>query len=493
MSYAKLEQRFTQLHHFAHLGAICGWDRATMMPEGGNEARASALAELSVLMHQRLTGPEMADWFAAAAEESLSASQQISLGEMRRQWQQATVLPEALVQAKSLAGSRCEHAWREQRKQNDWQGFLGNFREVVALSREEAQIRAAASGLRPYDSLLELYEPGMNSAHLDTLFGELKGWLPGLIAQVGEKQKQESLIQPQGPFPTTKQAELGKQVMQLLGFDFNRGRQDVSVHPFCGGVPSDVRITTRYDEADFTQSLMGIIHETGHARYEQGLPLDRLALPVGQARSMGIHESQSLFFEMQMARHPAFMARLSPLVSQSFGAQPAFSSENLARIYTRVAPGYIRVDADEVTYPAHILLRYEIEQKLIEGNLEAADIPELWDLRMSEYLGLSTRNNYRNGCMQDIHWTDGSFGYFPSYTLVAMYAAQFGAALQREVGDFNTLLGSADGLAQVFGWLQQHIWHPASSLGTDALVQAATGESLNAGHFRRHLEQRYLG
>ena len=308
-----------------------------------------------------------------------------------------------------------------------------------------------------------------------------------------DKPADETLLQPQGPFPTAKQAELGKQVMQLLGFDFNRGRQDVSVHPFCGGVPSDVRITTRYDEADFTQSLMGIIHETGHARYEQGLPLDRLALPVGQARSMGIHESQSLFFEMQMARHPAFMARLSPLVSQTFGAQAALSSDNLARLYTRVEPGFIRVDADEVTYPTHVMLRYEVEQKLIEGALEAEDIPELWDLRMTEYLGLSTRNNYRNGCMQDIHWTDGSFGYFPSYTLGAMYAAQFAAALQRELGDFTTLLGSAEGLAQVFGWLQRHIWHPASSLGTDALVQAATGESLNAVHFRRHLEQRYLG
>jgi len=493
MSYAKLEQRFTQLHHFAHLGAICGWDRATMMPDGGNPARSAALAELSVLMHQRLTGPEMADWFAAAAEESLSASQQISLGEMRRQWQQATVLPEALVQAKSLAGSRCEHAWREQRKQNDWQGFLGNFREVVALSREEAQIRAAATGLRPYDSLLDLYEPGMNSARLDILFGDRSEEHTSELQSPAMIPYAVFCLKKKGPFPTAKQAELGKQVMQLLGFDFNRGRQDVSVHPFCGGVPSDVRITTRYDEADFTQSLMGIIHETGHARYEQGLPLDRLALPVGQARSMGIHESQSLFFEMQMARHPAFMTRLSPLVSQTFGAQAALSSDNLARLYTRVEPGFIRVDADEVTYPTHVMLRYEVEQKLIEGALEAKDIPELWNLRMTDYLGLSTLGNDRNGCMQDIHWTDGSFGYFPSYTLGAMYAAQFAAALQRELGDFTTLLGSAEGLAQVFGWLQRHIWHPASSLGTDVLVQAATGESLNAVHFRRHLEQRYLG
>jgi len=492
MSYQKLTARFTQLHHFAHLGAICGWDRATMMPDGGNEARAAALAELSVLMHERLTAAEMADWFAAASEEPLSPAQSASLKEMYRQWQQASVLPADLVQAKSLAGSRCEHAWREQRSNNDWQGFLANFRQVVALSREEAAIRGAASGLRPYDSLLDLYEPGMSSDRLDTLFGELKSWLPDLIQRVVTRQQSRSYQAPQGPFAIDKQAALGREVMALLGFDFQRGRQDVSVHPFCGGVPTDVRITTRYNEADFTQSLMGIIHETGHARYEQGLPIETLSLPVGQARSMGIHESQSLFFEMQLARHRAFIAKLAPRVRTCFGNSPALSDENLVRLYTRVKPGLIRVDADEVTYPTHIMLRYEIEQQLIEGKLEPEQIPELWATRMQEYLGLDTRGDYRNGCLQDIHWTDGSFGYFPSYTLGAMYAAQFSAALQRELGDFSTLLRCEDGLGAIFGWLSSRIWQQASQLDTDELVQQATGESLNPVHFRRHLEARYL-
>ena len=491
MSYRQLTERFTHLHHLAHLGAICGWDRATMMPDGGNEARAAALAELSVLMHERLTASELAEWFTVAKGEPLQANEQRSLLEMHRQWQQASVLPAELVQAKSLAGSRCEHAWREQRKHNDWQGFLGNFREVVALSREEARIRGAATGLRPYDSLLDLYEPGMSSARLDTLFGELKGWLPDLIQQVTRRQQGESLSRPQGPFAIDKQAALGREVMSLLGFDFQRGRQDVSVHPFCGGVPSDVRITTRYDEQDFTQSLMGIIHETGHARYEQGLPVDTLMLPVGQARSMGIHESQSLFFEMQLARHSAFIGKLAPRIRATFGEQSAFEPANLARLYTRVRPGLIRVDADEVTYPTHIMLRYEIEQKLIEGMIEPEQIPELWATRMQEYLGLDTRGDYRNGCLQDIHWTDGSFGYFPSYTLGAMYAAQFAAAMQRELGDFASLLAQDNGLDAIFGWLSTHIWQQASQFDTDTLVKNATGETLNADHFRRHLQARY--
>jgi len=492
MSYALLSRRFHQLHHFAHLSAICGWDQATMMPEGGNDARAAALAELSLLMHERLTAPELADWFAAAQAEALSPAQQISLKEMQRRYRQASVLPGALVQAKSLAGSRCEHAWRRQRQENDWAGFLANFQEVVALSREEAAIRAEANGSRPYDSLLDLYEPGMDCAQLDSLFGQLQQWLPDLIAQVTERQASEPLVPPQGPFATATQQALGRQLMARLGFDFTRGRQDVSAHPFCGGVPSDVRITTRFNEADFTQSLMGIIHETGHARYEQGLPAQWQGLPVGEARSMGIHESQSLFFEMQLARHPGFVAQLAPLLEASFGAQPAFTPANLARLYTRVAPGYIRVDADEVTYPAHIMLRYEIEKRLIEGDIEARHIPELWDLRMQQYLGLSTAGNDKDGCLQDIHWTDGSFGYFPSYTLGALYAAQLAEALQQQLGNFASLLSQTDGLEQIFAWLQHHIWQQASLLDTDALIRQATGSPLSVAPFHRHLQARYL-
>lgn len=236
---------------------------------------------------------------------------------------------------------------------------------------------------------------------------------------------------------------------------------------------------------------MGIIHETGHARYEQGLPAAWRRLPVGQARSMGVHESQSLFFEMQLARHPAFLARLSPLLAQHFGDQPAFAPGNLARLYTRVQPGLIRVDADEVSYPAHVMLRYHIERDLIEGKLEARHLPERWDQLMQHYLGLSTKGDDRNGCLQDIHWTDGSFGYFPSYTLGALYAAQQAEAMQQQLGPFERVI-DAD-LPAVFDWLEHHIWRHASLLSTEALMTKATGQALSATPFRRHLEQRYLG
>lgn len=378
---------------------------------------------------------------------------------------------------------------KPQRGENDWVGFEKNWREVVELSREEAQIRADAANLTPYDAMLDIYEPGTSSASLDALFSDVKTWLPGLIDQVIEKQSTEQLIAPTGHYPTDKQKALGLEVMKLLKFDFEHGRLDESVHPFCGGVPSDVRITTRYDESEFVQSLMGIVHETGHARYEQGLPKALAGTPAGEARSMGIHESQSLFFEMQVGRSDAFIAHLARMAGNQFSG-PEFEQENFKKIYTRVKKDFIRVDADELTYPAHVILRYEIERDLINGAIKHTDVPELWNQKMQDYLGLSTQGNFTNGCMQDIHWTDGAFGYFPSYTLGAMYAAQFMAAMKQTV-DVDQVIQSGD-LTPIFSWLESNIWSKGSLLTTDELVKGATGETLNAKFFQDHLKARYL-
>ncbi|MDN0083560.1 carboxypeptidase M32 [Crenobacter sp. SG2305] len=491
-AFQELTGRFQRLYRFEHLQAIAGWDQATMMPAKGNDARAAALAELSLLIHGQLTDPALGETIHRAEDEALDDEQRADLREMRRQWEAANLLPEALVEAKSLAGARCEHAWRSQRPANDWAGFLENFREVVRLSREEAKLRADALGVSPYDALMDQYEPGMNSAEIERIFGEVKTWLPGLIAQVRAKQANEAVIAPVGPFAIDKQRALGLEVMAWLGFDFDGGRLDVSAHPFSGGTPEDSRITTRYNEADFTQSLMGIVHETGHARYEQNLPRHWLGQPIGLARSMGVHESQSLSFEMQLGRHPGFLAQVAPLIRAQFGEQPAFEPDNLARLYTRVEPGYIRVDADELTYPAHVILRFEIERALIDGEIEAEDIPALWDEKMQAYLGVDTRGNYRDGCLQDIHWTDGSFGYFPSYTLGAMYAAQYFAMLRRQQPDVDARIAAGD-YAPVFDWLNANIWSQASRWETPELIRRATGEALNPAHFRAHLEARYLG
>ncbi|NVO06033.1 MAG: carboxypeptidase M32 [Rhodoferax sp.] len=490
-AYSALSATFTRLYRLGHLGAIAGWDQAAMMPSKGNVARGAALAELQLLMHQILTDTALTGPLQAAEAEPLQAAERANLREMRRDWELANLLPGRLVEAQSLAGSRCEHAWRAQRQANDWAGFLDNFAPVVALAREEAQLLSQAQGVAPYDALMGKYEPGAKSVEIERLFGAVKTWLPALVQQVRAKQAGEAVLPASGPFPIEKQRALGLEVMGLLGFDFEGGRLDISTHPFCGGVAEDVRITTRYSEGDFVRSLMGIIHETGHARYEQNLPRDWLHLPLGRARSMGIHESQSLSFEMQLARSAAFVQAIAPLLQKHLGAQEAFAPDNLVRLLTRVQPGRIRVDADELTYPAHIILRFEIERALVDGSIEAADIPALWDEKMQAYLGLDTRGDYRDGCLQDIHWPSGSFGYFPSYTLGAMYAAQYFATLRRQQPELDARIAATD-LAPVMDWLRDHIWSQASLWDTDTLVQRATGEALNPAYFRAHLEQRYL-
>ena len=490
-AYQELSKTFQRLARFGHLGAIAGVDMQTTMPPGGSQARGEAMAELSVFMHELLTDKRLGGLFDAAQQESLNDVEQANLSEMQRAWQQATILPASLVEAKSLAGSRCEHAWRQQRPANDWQGFSANLKEVVKLSREEAQLRAEALGVSRYDALLDVFEPGMTSAQLDNTFGELKSWLPALLQKAVEKQQKTAIVAPVGPFAVEAQKQLGLSVMKTLGFDFNHGRLDVSAHPFCGGVPEDVRITTRYNESDFLSAMMGVIHETGHARYEQNLPKQWRGQPVAHARSTAMHESQSLFMEMQLGRSKAFLQHIHPQVVALMGDQPALALDNFVRQTQRVKPGFIRVDADELSYPAHVILRYEIERALIEGEIEVDDIPALWDEKMQQSLGIDTRGNYRDGCMQDIHWTDGAFGYFPTYTLGAMYAAQLFQAVKRAIPRVEDLIRNGE-LQPVFDWLQQNIWQHGSRFPTQQLLVNATGETLNPHYFRQHLEQRYL-
>jgi carboxypeptidase Taq len=500
MSYRALAQRHRKLFHLQHVEAIAAWDEAAMMPTGGGEARAEALATLRVLVHELGTDPTLAELYQAADRQAaageLSGWEAANLREMKRSYLRETALPGELVEACSLAESRCEQAWRALRPANDWAGMAPLLREVVARKREVAAALSARLGLGRYDALLDGYEPGARSAAIDVLFAELRSFLPGFIARALERQRSRPAPRvPRGPFPIERQRWLGLAVMQRVGFDFTHGRLDVSHHPFCGGVPRDVRITTRYDEGDFAKSFMGVLHETGHAKYEQNLPADWLDQPVGRARSMGMHESQSLLQEMQVSRSHEFLTFVAPLMREAFAdaaaAEPeAFSADNLYRHYTQVRPDFIRVDADEVTYPCHVLLRYDIERRLIEGELEVADIPEVWDTGMQALLGLRTAGDYRNGCLQDVHWPAGLYGYFPTYTLGALIAAQLYAAARRALPDLPGRIRAGD-FAPLNGWLVANVWSQASCLETDALVHAATGEPLGAGAFTRHLQSRY--
>lgn len=495
-AYDALVRRSRQIYHLSHLQHLGRWDQSTYMPEHGNEARGASLAELGAVIHELRTQEGWVEELARAEQEPLSEWQRANWRELSRQWRLANALPAELVERRQLVTMRCEHAWRRQRPANDWAGFLPAFREVLAVAREEAAVLAPLLEVSPYEALMDAFEPGMRCATVDRVFADLRGWLPDLVEKAlvyqGRRDAAQAMVMPQGPFAEPDQRALCESAMRLLGFDFDAGRLDVSAHPFCGGVPEDVRMTTRFSSDDFLGSLLGTIHETGHGRYEQSLPREHLGQPVAEARSMAVHESQSLSFEMQLARHPAFASVLSPLVRHHLGEQAAFAPANLHRLMTRVEKGLIRVDADEVTYPAHILLRYGIERPLIDGEIEPEDIPALWDEGMSELLGLDTRGNFKDGPLQDVHWPAGLFGYFPSYTLGAMLAAQWFAALSRDRPDWPDRLVQGD-LSPVFEFLRERVWAQASRWTTEELIVRGTGEPLNPEHFRRHLERRYLG
>jgi carboxypeptidase Taq len=493
-TYKALEKQYRRIGAVNGALAMLGWDQSTMMPDGGARARAEQMATLSVLRHEWITDARLGDQLAQAASEArgLDDWQRANLREMQRQWRHATALTPKLVEARSKATMACEMVWRKARRDDDFKPFAKAFRPVLELTREVAAAKSAAFGLSPYDALLDEYEPGGRSAAIDRLFADLAGFLPDFIDRALVKQdKRPAPLPLQGPFPIETQREVGLKFMKALGFDFNRGRLDVSAHPFTGGVPDDVRITTRYAEDDFTKALMGVLHETGHALYELGLPKAWRDQPVGEARGMVLHESQSLLVEMQVCRGAEFLQFAAPLLRKAFGGSgETWSDANLRRIYARVKPDLIRVDADEVTYPAHVMLRYRLEQAMLNDDLSIDDLPGAWNDGMQTLLGVDVPN-FAQGCMQDIHWAVGSIGYFPTYTLGALSAAQLFAAAKAQ--DKSILPGIAKGdFKPLLRWLRAKVHSRGALLTTDELLREATGKTLSTAAFKAHLKARYL-
>jgi len=491
-AYARLEDRFRRLSAVQGALSVLHWDSAAVMPPGGAEVRGEQIAALSLIAHEQITAPDMGDLIATAGEESLGPWQQANLQEITRNWRHATAVPADLVEAIARQSHETELTWRSARAANDFASLAPRLQSLLDLVRQVAAAKAAAFGLSPYDALLDEYEAGGRSARIDALFAELGAFLPDLRARVIERQRALPPALPvEGPFPVPAQQALAERILDVLQFDRAHGRLDISHHPFTGGVPDDVRITTRYAEADFTRSLMGVIHETGHAQYERGLPLAWRSQPVGTARGMVLHESQSLLFEMQACRTPEFIAFLAPLVREAFDRKgAAYEAANLQRIYHRVSPGLIRVDADEVCYPSHVILRYRLERAMIAGDLKVADLPGAWNQGMAELLGITPPDD-ADGCMQDIHWPGGSFGYFPTYTLGAMAAAQLFAAAT--AADSAILPGIAEGdFRPLLAWLRPHVHEQGSSRTSDEILTAATGLPLGTAAFKAHLERRYL-
>lgn len=499
MSYACLRDHFARVGQLEELLAIVEWDQAVNMPPAAGPSRAEAMAGLSRISHDLLSQPQVADWLEAADQDSdhLSQVERANLALMKRAHRRACALPGDLVETATKTCKTSEQAWRRYRAENDFASYAPFLEKVVAVQREVGQALGASLDLSPYDALMDEFEPGLYSADVDRVFAELRPILPQLIREVIEMQRGQSVISPQGPFAIEAQKKLGEAMMAATGLFMDRVRLDVSHHPFCGGVPADVRVTTRYKSDEFVSSLMGVLHESGHAKYEQGLPEEFRHQPVGKARGMVCHESQSLLQEMQVCRSAEFMRFLAPQVQAAFPAQAAqnpqaLSAENLYRLVTRVRPGLIRVDADEVTYPAHILLRYDLERDLVSGKLTPRDLPEAWDAGMQAQLGLRTVGNDRDGCMQDIHWPLGAFGYFPLYTLGALVAAQLFGTARAELPNLSDELARGD-FTGLNAFLAENVWRHGASKTVSELLEAATGEPLRAHYFLDHLRRRYLG
>jgi carboxypeptidase Taq len=494
--YGELEARFARLGAIEEAIQFLHWDAAAMMPLGGAASRAGQLSTLRVIAHEALTGPDMADLLAAAdanAGNRLDQWQRANLREMRRRWRHAAAVPADLVAALSEARSGSESTWRAARPSDDFAAALPGLERVLALTREAAAAKAASLGTSPYEALLDQYEPGGSVAEIDRLFADIEKFLPALLAAALERQAaRPAPPEPPAPFPLAAQRRAARMLVERIGFDFAHGRLDESAHPFTGGTPDDVRLTTRYDAADLSKALMAALHECGHGLYKRGLPAAWRRQPVGAARGMAVHESQSLLVEMQVCRSRAFAGFAAPLLGEIFGGEAAaWQPDALYHRQIRVRPGPIRVDADEVTYPAHVILRYRLERAMVAGDLAPRDLPGAFNDGLKAAIGVTPPSD-RDGVLQDIHWYDGYWGYFPTYTLGAVIAAQLFAAARAALPGLDAAIDDGD-FAALLDWLKRHIHEKGSLFATGELIEAATGAPLAATAFERHLRQRYLG
>jgi carboxypeptidase Taq len=489
-TYQRLAARFRLIATIGECASVLGWDAAAVMPPGGGAARGDQLAVLAVLRHQHLTAPEIEADLAAA--ETADAWEAADLRLMRHEYTRARALPADLVEARAKANSHCEKVWRVARKDADFRMVQLHLAEVLRLTREAAAALSDALGLSPYDALMDGYQQGIGADDVAPIFAGYEEFLTSALPAVEQLQaRHPAPTAPPGPFPLEAQAALCRDLVQRLGLDFEHARLDQSAHPFSGGTQSDVRITTRYLEDDFTSAVLAVVHETGHALYERGLPAAYARLPVGEAAGMAMHESQSLIVEMQAFRSDAFLGWLGGRLHDAFGGAPEpYRLENLGRLWRHVRRSTIRVDADEMTYPAHVILRFRLERAMIAGDLAVADLPGAWHSGLDALLGITPPDDAQ-GCLQDIHWYDGGFGYFPSYTLGAMAAAQLMQTARDQIPDLDDAFGRGD-LSPLLGWLRIHVHSVGSRFGFNDILAHATGRKLDPLAFQEHLRRRYL-
>jgi carboxypeptidase Taq len=493
-AYAELVEHLRQTATLESCAAVLGWDEQTYMPPGGAEHRANQLALLAGMCHERATAPHVGELLDELAQSDLASSDDLPLTanirEARRDFERATKLPRRLVEELSRTSTLAQQAWIGARKQSDFPQFLPWLEKTVALKREEAEAIGYGEGV-PYDALLDAFEPGMTASLVSRLFTPLRDELVRLIAAIADSGKTPQREILTRRYPVDAQREFSLAAARQIGFRFDEGRLDVAAHPFCTGLgPGDCRLTTRYDEHHFPGAFFGTLHEAGHGIYEQGLDRAAFGLPAGQTCSLGIHESQSRMWENFIGRSRPFWQHFYPRAREAFPeALAATSLDDFYAAINDVRPSFIRVEADEATYNLHILLRFELELPLISGDLAPADVPGVWNDTFTRYFGI-TPPDAAHGCLQDIHWSGGMIGYFPTYALGNMYAAQFFAAATRELGDLPAQFSRGEFLP-LKSWLAENIHHRGKQFRAPQLVRMVTGSDLSHEPLVRRLREKF--
>jgi carboxypeptidase Taq len=489
--YRKLLKRAREVAFISSAGESLNWDVETYMPSKGLPFRAEQLGHLSGLAHRLFTAKTVGDWIAACEQHGFAPDMEeaANLREWRRRYDRATKLPTRLVEKLERVRTHAREAWRTARAQSKFKLFKPHLQKLLDLNRQMADCWGYAES--PYDALVDEYEPGMRAGQLRGLFAELRPAINSLLGPAVERSSAVPEDALQGYYPIPAQQAFNRRVAQTIGFDFEAGRIDTTTHPFCTTLgPGDCRLTTRYNERNFTQSFYGVLHEAGHGLYEQGLPAEHYGTPLGTAASLGIHESQSRLWENHVGRSVDFWRHWHPVACEHFPELKTLSPERIAAAVNRVRPSFIRVEADQVTYDLHIILRFEIEVKLIEGQLPVADVPHYWNEEFEKMLGLHVGKD-ADGCLQDIHWSLGTLGYFPTYTLGNLNAAQL---MHRATLDQS---GLKDELARgqygtLLTWLRENVHRHGLRYAPQDLMQRATGESTRPTYHLENLRAKFI-
>ena len=485
----ELKNKLSTVSDLSSANALLAWDQQTYMPKGGVEGRAEQMATLSRLAHEHLVDPEMGRLLDAAGDAEPETEDGALVRRARRQYERSTRLPTRLVQEMTRAEALAEPAWVEAREASDFSLFAPHLEKILPLQREAAE--ALGYEDHPYDALLDGYEPGARKASLEKMFGELKKGIVPMIRGISGKGDDGRAGVLRGDFDEAAQERFGEEVVTAFGYDWDRGRQDRTVHPFCINFgPGDVRITTRFDFGWLSPALFGTMHETGHALYEQGIDGRYTRTPLSGGTSMGIHESQSRMWENLVGRSRAFWSHYYPRLQGTFPVPLRdVDAEEFYRAINAVSPSEIRVEADEVTYNLHILLRFELEVALLEGSLAVADLPEAWNAKMEEYLGIKP-GSAATGVLQDVHWSAGLFGYFPTYTVGNVLSVQFFEEAVRAHPGIPEDIGRGE-FSVLLSWLRENIHRHGSRYLPEELVERVTGRPLDTEPYLRYLRTKF--